>query len=288
MRGPAGQRQAGFTLIEVLIAVGIMALVGLMAAALLRLGAVTGAASTARSSLLQEAQIAQQLISGRLSEALWVYQNTPAGAASISLANSGPTTLNNVGASSSVQWRVNTDPFVALILPPKGPGANCTTVNDGVNSEGCYRFFAYYAVRRTPLASDTTLADSSRPKVDAANPDGWVLMEYRANLFATSLGGSWLPNFNNGALTDQPNQLFYMGRSGRLLADYVQPGSVSFCVTPPTAAGQLSGRVTFTFNMQRSAMGTIQQIKSDTMKTTVTPRNWRTTSVLPTPTTACS
>lgn len=286
MRRPAGLGPAGFTLVEVLIGVGIMALVGLMAAALLRLGAVTGAANSTRSALLQEAQITQQIIAGRLSEAVWVFPNAVAATPATVLASSGETTLNTAGASGGRQWRPSYDPFVAMVLPPRGPGTACTTNEEGnLNSEGCYRYFAYYAVKRTTLAESAVLAASSKPKTDAANPDSWVLMEYRANLYDSS--GAWVPNFNSGALTSNVAGPFYQGRAGRLLADYVAPDSVSFCVTPPTEAFRLGGRVSVQFNMQRQVQGTTQAVKDSPFQFSVTPRNWRTATVLAAPATAC-
>ena len=88
--------QAGFTLLELLVALGLM---GIVMGAVLSLNVNTGRATSAlqaRSELTSETQIAQNYIAGKIRNAVYVY---PYGAsnyvASLRFANSGYSTYNS-------------------------------------------------------------------------------------------------------------------------------------------------------------------------------------------------
>ncbi len=285
-----GQREQGFTLLEVLIALALFALLGVAINDLLKVGVVTVAAAGARSSVLQDGQMAQQIIAGRLSEAIYVYPKMSSSTAAAVLTSSGITTQNTAGPSGGQKWRVGTDPFMAMILPPRSPGATCTlsTVTDDDategNTAGCYRLFAYYAVRRDTLAS-STLANSQKPPQDPNNADKWVLMEYRASLNDGTI--AWTPTYDtlgNGSITNAPalngTGTMFMGRAGRILTDYIKPASVVFNIqtAPPVLPDtQPIGTVQFSFNVAQTAGGTTQTANpdADPLGGLIDPRNWK-------------
>lgn len=309
----------GFTLVELLISIFVAMMI------MLAVGYVTTSTSTSslylntNSNLLKEGQIAQQLISGRLSEAIYVF---PAGSSTlIQFGTTGDTTRNTVdttlSSASEHQWifgntvdasgntvvgnGVNyydasgTTPqkslFVAMILPPEatptydssGNSTNCTGTGSTSTdiTSGCYRFFAYYPMRRSKLVS-SSMAQSSKPMADSQNDfpndpakDRWVLMEYRANLYNKGQSpAAWVPGYTKPsdgvqAAVMGPSTLpsYYQGNKANVLVDYVKPGSVTFTVyrpgapnattgvSDPTALTTANGRVDYTFQMERFMSG---------------------------------
>ena len=198
-------RERGFTLIEVLVALGILGLLGL---AFVRIFSSTFDATsniTARNDLLHEAQIAQQLIASKVKLAWYVY---PTGT-TIKI-NNGATTANALAGSNT--WTVGSDPFLALVLPPQDPTQNCTPTD----KDGCYRFYAYYAFPRSHYLSAISASSSQRLDPDPRNDNTWVIMEYRTALtaFTPNPSCSNIPTPNGG-----------LPGGGRLLVEYVQPES---------------------------------------------------------------
>jgi prepilin-type N-terminal cleavage/methylation domain-containing protein len=285
----------GFTLIELLISMFIAGLILVATGALINGGANDSNRINLKADMLKEGQIAQQLINGRVGEAIYVWYPTGTGASNILLAASGSTTKNTINGNSSWQWNIINpsgavnNVFLAMILPPRAPtydagGAiiNCTSAS-GTASDGCYRYFAYYPVLRSVLANDAILALSEKPKPDPVNDNQWVIMEYRATLFNST---AWSPNYTtvNGVntITGLPPASFYQGKSGVLLVDYVRPSSLKFNVVRPSPAtvgsARADGTVEFSFQMQR-LMGTATELRAsassaDTMGATLSPRNW--------------
>lgn len=184
----------------------------------------------ARNELISEGQIAQQLIASRLQSAFYIY---PAGR-TLQLTTGGSTTPNTVRAGAGQNWTVGTDPFMAMIMPPRATG-QCPDSDGGAgNPDACFVFYAYYPiVRSTFIASNPNIS----PPADAANANVWLLMEYRANL---------LDGVNRSNQLDSPPSATTVsanaagvhptirGRSGQMLVDYVQPqtfaGSPSYTV----------------------------------------------------------
>lgn len=199
----------GFTLIELLIGLFLMGLILVFIGSLINSSAQDTGRITSNADVIKDGQIAQQLITGRLSEAIYVWPGT----ASPFLLSTSVTTKNTVGTPGQ-QWRVNTDPFVAMVLPPTGTAnydsmgaiTNCTaTVTDG-----CYRFFAYFPMLRSNLYG---LSPAERPKADSANDNQWVLMEYRAMMYDSTGSGAWTPNYvqDSGVkrLSGPPSAIYY-------------------------------------------------------------------------------
>ncbi|WP_287372737.1 type II secretion system protein [Oceanithermus sp.] len=193
----------GFTLLEVLIALAILGFLGLV---FVRIFSSTFDATgniSARNELLHEAQIAEQIVAAKVKLAWHVYP--PGTTVRI---NGGATTRNALAASP--RWTVGTDPFLALVLPPRTPGADCTAAA----ADGCYRFYAYYAFPRSHYLASVAPTSAQALPSDPRNDGTWVLMEYR-----TALVG-FAPN---AACSNTPVPDGGLPGSGRLLVEYVQP-----------------------------------------------------------------
>ncbi len=200
--------KSGFTLVELLVAIAIFGLLFVIIISITTSMSESSQNINSRSLLTQEGQNIQRLLAGRISEAVYIY---PAGT-SLNL-GSGDTTRNTISGGNS--WTVNRDPFIAMILPPRSPGGDCTT---GGDQTGCYRFYAYYAMHRKVLAN-SSLADSTKPPKDPINDDSWVLMQYNANLVG------WTPSYTqpSDGVTNPPSVPANSNGRGILLVDYVQP-----------------------------------------------------------------
>lgn len=195
----------GFTLIEILAALAIMAI--LMLAFVQFFGGTLRVSSElqVQNELLNEGQVAHQLIASRIKEAWYVW---PPGS-SLELAHTGWTTQNTFDGSHT--WTVGPF-FLAMILPPLKDGVTCSS-----SKTGCFRFFAYYPMRRQDYVANASVTEALEP--DPRNdPNVWVLMEYRAY-------------YRHGGVADcpvedgdpDPTNTAYRGRQGRFLVDDVQP-----------------------------------------------------------------
>jgi prepilin-type N-terminal cleavage/methylation domain-containing protein len=233
-------RNNGFTLIEALVTLAIL---GVLLVALFQTISGTAQVSTSANSgneLLREGQIAQQILSARFKEACYVY---PSGE-TITM-GSGSTTENTLGTATN-DWIVNTDPIVAMILPP-----NARDIDD--NPGAFYRFFAYYAVKRSSFLAMGTVNSSDKPSADVNNDNSvWVIMEYRKNLTAYPASGTTKCAAMNGATIT--------GSSGRMLVDYVSPVS-------PINSLFVVGANTVTYNLQlqrQTQQGNLIRVGQDT------------------------
>jgi len=196
----------GFTLIEILVALAVLAV--LMLAFVRFFGSTLKASSSlqVQNELLSEAQVAHQLVASRIKEAWYVW---PPGSV-LRLANSGWTTQNTLDGGRN--WIVGPT-FLAMILPPKRDGVKCS-----LYKVGCFRFFAYYPMKRDHYVSHASAVEALDR--DPQN-DGkvWVLMEYRS--FYRRSGAAPCPVRADGH--PNPAETAYRGKRGRLLVDYVQP-----------------------------------------------------------------
>lgn len=246
--------QAGFTLLELLVALGLM---GIVMGAVLSLNVNTGRATSAlqaRSELTSETQIAQNYIAGKIRSAVYVY---PYGAsnyvASLQFANSGYSTYNaspraGFDGNNSYNWRYGagdgTDPLIAFILPPAGPPNNlcATSTTTDAKEQNCYAFYAYYAIPRASLvngagagaAALTLPSGANRLPADSNNDSNvWALMEYRSY-------------FTGSGYSISTSSGFTTGGTGRLVLDYLRPttqigtdklfiGGVGTTSAPPTS-----------------------------------------------------
>ncbi|PYE54435.1 PulJ/GspJ family protein [Deinococcus yavapaiensis] len=162
-------KSRGFTLLEMLFALGLAATLGLVLIGVLQTSARASADLSARAELVSEASLASAVVTARIREAVHVY---PTGS-TLRLSVSGFTSRRPTGGQT---WTVGTDPILALILPPRDASVDC---HPAYRSEGCYAFYAYYPVKRSVLTANAALGNN--PGADATN-DGtaWVLMEYRS------------------------------------------------------------------------------------------------------------
>ncbi|KEF33276.1 hypothetical protein RDMS_13490 [Deinococcus sp. RL] len=247
-------RQAGLTLVELLVG---MALMGIVLAALVAYFSQSGrvsAQSSTRAELQQEVLNAQQLIAGKLKEAWYVYPPGQTIAMTTSNLTKRPT-----GAGHT--WTVGTDPIVAMVLPPETPG-------------GAYRFLAYYPVQRALWVSGTATESWRNPGPDSANENTWVLAEYR---------GSIAPGAGGAPPATPPS--VPTGNTANLLADYIAPTIQTTGFTTPSntytmftygqdADGTVRS-VTLNLAVARQSGGTLMRLPgpTGTYSTTVFPAN---------------
>ncbi len=196
----------GFTLIEILVALAVLAVLMLAFVSFFSSTLRISSSLQVQNELLSEAQVAHQLVASRIKEAWYVW---PPGSI-LRLANSGWTTQNTLNGGRD--WTVGPT-FLAMILPPLKDGISCT-----VDKSGCFRFFAYYPMKRSHYVAHASAVEALDP--DTQN-DGkvWVLMEYRS--FYRRSGTASCPVRANGR--PKPAETAYRGKRGRLLVDYVQP-----------------------------------------------------------------
>ena len=212
--------QGGLTLVELLVG---MALLGIVLTALVNYfsqGSRVATQSSGRAELQQEVLNVQQLIAGRLKEAWYVYpagQTLQLGSTSASTAALRQNPVSGSTWYGTANWLTGTDPVLALLLPPRAsgtcPAETATTAQKAAGADFCYRFFAYYPVKRSTWVSGTggtTAPTASNPGSDTANADTWVLAEYRKTLYGFVPGGT-IPTTSLD------------GGDANLLADYIAP-----------------------------------------------------------------
>lgn len=154
------RKKSGFTLIEVLVSLGILGVIMVSTFNFIDSSVAVSSSANSSNELIREGQIAQQVLTARFKEACYVFPGTSA----LTLAASGFQRENNF--TSSWLWTVNTDPFVAMILPP-----------DPRNPADGYRFMAYYAVPRNRWTSAAT--GGNNPGVDVRNDNStWLIIQY--------------------------------------------------------------------------------------------------------------
>lgn len=236
-------KSKGFTLVELLVA---MALLGIVLSALVTFfsqGSRVSTQSSSRAELQQEVLNAQQLIVGKLKEAWYIYpagQTLQLGSSSTSTANLRQNPVTGTPRGGFANWLTGTDPILAVILPPKSVGTCPTTApGGGSGAEFCYRFFAYYPVKRSTWVSGTggtTAPTASNPGDEPNNDAVWVLAEYRKTLYGFSSG-------------DTVPTTTLDGGDANLLTDYIAPTVVT--------TGFTTSANTYTMFDLKSASGTV-------------------------------
>lgn len=205
-------RDAGLTLVELLIS---MALIGIVLAALLSFFTQSSNVSTqtsSRAEMQQEILNAQQLIAGKLKEAWYVY---PAGT-TVKMTSSDLTKRPSGATSNPNDWTVGTDPILAMILPPRDLTATCSTTP--ASQEGCYRFLAYFPVKRSLWVTTTSAASFRNPGVDTVNAETWILAEYR---------GTMAPTFSAATYPPATAPTVPTSNTPNILSDYIAPTVVT-------------------------------------------------------------
>ena len=203
----------GLTLVELLVG---MALMGIILTALVSFFMQSSKASmqsSARADLQQETLNAQQLIAGKLKEAWYIY---PQGQ-TIKMTD---TALTQRPAGGNT-WTVGTDPILAMLLPPRSSTNTCnttatSTAATGPSQNGCYRFLAYFPVKRSVWVAGTGTDSWRNPGPDAQNDDTWVLAEYRGLISSSPT------SFPPSTLPAAPT-----GNTSNLLTDYVAPTTLT-------------------------------------------------------------
>lgn len=207
MHSTKRSRVAGLTLVELLVAMAIFALIMLLVSQFFTQSSSVSMASSSRAELQQEVLNAQQLMASNLKDAWFVY---PPGA-SIKMTD---TVLTQKPAGGNT-WVVGTDPIAAMILLPKNPSVTCAA-----NPDGCFRFRAYYPVRRSVWVAGTADTSWRNPGANALNDNRtWVLAEYRSNM---NLNAAAVAAANAGTAPQVPT-----GATANLLADYIAPTNAS-------------------------------------------------------------
>ena len=215
------EAQSGLTLVELLVGLALMGIVLTALVSYFSQGSRVAGESGSRAELQQEILSIQQLITGRLKEAWYVYpagQTLQLGSTPTSTANLRQNPFPGTSRTGTANWLTGTDPVLAVILPPRTAGTCPTTApSSGSGADFCYRFFAYYPVKRSVWVSGTTTTSggvttesASNPGKDPSNADTWVLAEYRKTLYGFAPG------------TAAPTTTLD-GGDANLLADYVAP-----------------------------------------------------------------
>jgi prepilin-type N-terminal cleavage/methylation domain-containing protein len=262
LRSNVKYRQMGFTLVEVLIGLFIL---GAIMVAFFRIVGTTADTSnelTQRNDLIQDAQVAQQIVNARIQEACYVY---PSGTV-ISM-GTGYTTKRTVPTGASNSWTVGADQIVAMLLPPS-PGSTSG------------RFYAYYPILRSYYITNAPAA-SQRPDAEPGNASNWILMEYfTTNVTNWDLNKTCSDNVAGGTLA------YNTAASGNFLIDNVQPTDATGVYTQMfTINAGPPATVTFSLKMQRAVRGRQNAANSagivrvppssaaDPMQTTISPQN---------------
>ena len=228
---------AAFTLIELLVAVALALIIMFAASSLLISSSRSSGDLQARNDLLQEFQIAQNYLIANVREAAYVY---PQGT-TLDL-GSGVTTRRPGGGN----WVVGSAsaPILAIVKAPQEAVSGCSSTN----GDACYKFKAYYPVRRGTWVSGVSASGQNNPGADPSNEDTWLLVEYTKNLVQTA--PPTVSQLTDLALT--PGGL--NGESGKLLLDYVQPAVTDLppLFTAPPAGPQVAGQTRVAVNLSVS------------------------------------
>lgn len=244
------KNKSGFTLIEILISLFIMAIM-ITAFTKLMNSTFKGMRTVTQSSdLTSEIQLAIPIISERLQNATCIFsENTP-----LTFGNS-PLHQNTIRNGAGSFWLPDTDPVLAMFMPGSTSGA---TNN--------YDFYAYYPILRSSYFN----VDQIGPSTDVQNDSSvWMLLEYKHEVTLTSR-----PRCHGG------EDLTGGGRS-RYLADYVAPSNdvnIPYTMfihdTPAEDAADQRQSVTVNLRFKRNNGNRVETVPSDgsLMSTTIFPR----------------
>lgn len=254
----------GFTLVELLIGMALAVFAMALMFNILTSTAKDASNISTKASLTKEAQIAQQIISGRVTDALYVWPPTwkkGTGGATypttdqehkLDLAETitdaktkatlTPPTASRatLGAETDGKWQIKRteNRLLALLLPPRVgyDKTNCEAAASTTETreDSCYRFFAYYPLRLKDLKT-AGIPLTQRPILDERNENSWVLMESRRYL-------KWVPSYfgsEQKSLTKLPNinSTTDLATStipaGKVVLNNIKEGSLSFGIRPP-------------------------------------------------------
>lgn len=243
MTKPQNKRTLGFTIIEVLISLLILALIMVGAGQLLSNSSTITRTINAQTSVQEELRAAAAIMNDEIQRAYYVFppnlsliKTNVAGSdvtVNWSQFNLGTSNLKT-GIHESTTFTVNTGgsasnpQILAMITAPRDPNVPClnlktaTPASTDVNDKGCYQFVAYYGVLRPKVTRGlvgNSTTSSELLNQDSSNSGRMVLMEFRMNL--TGLIAS-SPSTNWGEVGCQAR-----GTSG-------YPGTA--CTTSPTTA----------------------------------------------------
>ncbi|WP_245872990.1 PilW family protein [Deinococcus planocerae] len=208
MRGRTnGVAEGGFTLVEMLVVTAILGVVLLALSNTFVSGSQTTTLAAGRAELQQETVNAGQLIASRVKEAWYVFP--PAQTLAL---GGGELRRNPLASTASGNWTVGTHPILAMVMPPRAT-PSATNVCSAATPDFCYRFYAYYPVKRSVWVAGSSGA--SNPGSDAANDASvWVLAEYRDYYYESNP-----PTTPPSSLTLPPTP----GSDANLLSDYIAP-----------------------------------------------------------------
>ncbi|GAA4005950.1 hypothetical protein GCM10022631_16620 [Deinococcus rubellus] len=98
--------QQGFTLVELLMSIFIAGALLVAISAIISSSARDSNRINLNADIIKEGQIAQQIITGRLGEALYVWWPTGSGTSNLLLTTTGTTAKNTVNGNNQYQWTV--------------------------------------------------------------------------------------------------------------------------------------------------------------------------------------
>ncbi len=202
-------KKSGFTTLELLVATGLLGLVLSLVMQFFVTASSTTRTITNQAALQNELRTAAEIIGDEVQRAYYVFPpcgtytgtatppvfasctsfTTPTVASILNL-NVTWSKFNIVSSGTRFQkpsggyvWSVgsSTDPILAMISPPKNPAITCSNAT-GTSKDGCFRFVAFFPVKRSGVTASTSAAPRDFVNEDTENKNGWVLMEYRKNL----------------------------------------------------------------------------------------------------------
>jgi prepilin-type N-terminal cleavage/methylation domain-containing protein len=203
MTKPQNKQVFGFTLIEVLISLFILALILVGAGQLLSNSSTITRTINAQTSVQEELRAAAAIMNDEIQRAYYVFppqssviKTSVAGSdvpVNWSQFNLGTSNLKT-GIHESTIFTVNTGgsgsnpQILAMITAPRNPNEPCLkvkTVSTDVNDKGCYQFVAYYGVLRPKVTRGlvgNSTTSSELLNQDSSNSGRMVLMEFRMSL----------------------------------------------------------------------------------------------------------
>ena len=211
----------GFSLIELLISLGILGVIVVAITTLFRDSVSISRTVRSSSQMQQELRIGANIIGDEIQRAVYVF---PPHGSTISTSEGGTVTVDwsdiELGAGNAktspstpekTKWKVTNPPtganppFLAMIVAPINPQKPCLATDTATtmveNGVGCYKFIAFYPVIRAKVSRGGPLGNSSTsnellPEItdqDTATGESgrWVIMEFRMNLNATTGTVPW-------------------------------------------------------------------------------------------------
>ncbi|MFN8509526.1 MAG: prepilin-type N-terminal cleavage/methylation domain-containing protein [Deinococcaceae bacterium] len=188
--------QRGFTLIELMLAAGIMVLLLGLVLQGIQSGGQGTALVTNRSELMEDVRVAGQIMSDVARDAVYVYP--PGTVLTLKTAASGGDYRVKNPRTGDNKWTVGQDNILAFIKAPAGgliqsSGATtpiCDPLAAETSSErkACLSFVAYYALKRKDVVD--AAPGINNPGADPFNTENGILYEYRLDLSLDRLDAS--------------------------------------------------------------------------------------------------